>query len=439
MLNSLLKIRNWCWAEDRSCRELGDEDIFAIEGSIQRLAGQFAFAAVNRRNGRIRLVRDRLGINKLFFAIHNAGEVAVANYLVDLVASGAPMKVIFSVPAGHMLDIDLQTRQLMLKQYFDVRLAASNDAGSLEASAAAIRRDLETWFARLAKQWQSRRVCVCVSGGLDSGLIAALAARYLSKATFYTYGFVDGKQHGAADAAYAQQLAAFLGCPLRYVPTEAEDVLDAVERALLYGQDWRDFNVHCAIVNDLLARAIRRDWIESGDAAPPVVLTGDLMNEFLADYTAIHYRGREYYRLPRLNPDSLRAVLIKGLDAGDREVGVFGHYGIDLVQPYGLLAHRLMGLPSPLVVGSNAKQRLMKAIAEDLLPAWIFERPKVRAQIGSADEPIGILPVLHDAGYDAKWLKDRFCQLFGIENASFLNLFIRSGQYRYAADFPAGG
>ena len=439
MLNSLLRVRNWYWAEDEFCPAMDDGDGSTADGCIKTLTGQIASAAVDHRNGRIHLIRDRLGSNKQFFAVHESGEVTVANYLIDLVAHGAPMEGIFSVPAGHVLDIDVQAKQLTLRRYFDVKLSNSDGDGGLEEYAARIRGDLERWFARLARQFHSRRICVCTSGGLDSGLIGALAVQYFERVTFYTYGYIQGEGQLTDDAAYGRRLADFLQCPFRYVPATAEDILSAVERALLYGQDWRDFNVHCAIVNDLLGKAIRQDWLESKEEAPPLVLTGDLMNEFLADYTVVHYRGHEYYRLPRLDPHSLRSVLIKGLDAGDREVGVFAQHGIDLIQPYGLLADRYLELPAALVCGEGAKQRLVKAIAGDLLPAWIFERSKVRAQIGSAKEPVGILPLLHEAGYDAKWLQQAFCRLFGIEDVSFLNGFIWRGRYRFATEFPRGG
>jgi asparagine synthetase B (glutamine-hydrolysing) len=99
-----------------------------------------------------------------------------------------------------------------------------------------------------------------VSGGLDSGLIAAFARRYFDRVTFYTYGFVQEGGLLMDDAESGIKLAHFLGGQARYVPATASDLLHGVEPALLYGKDWRDFNEHCAIVNDLLAKAIRHDW-----------------------------------------------------------------------------------------------------------------------------------------------------------------------------------
>jgi asparagine synthetase B (glutamine-hydrolysing) len=434
MLNSLIRIKDFCWRDGAFCADSSVDDVFTDPAQLD---GQFGVAAVDGRNGRIRLVRDRLGINKLFFAIEPSNRVTVGNYLVDLVASGIPVAQIYSVPAGHALDIDLEAKELSASRYFSVKLTDADFWGGLEGHALWIREDLDRWFAKLADQFGQRSVCVCVSGGLDSGLIAALANRYFTKVTFYTYGFVGG-EGPTDDAVYGRRLAEFLRRPSRYVPAGAAQVLGAIDRALLYGQDWRDFNVHCAMVNELVAQAIRQDWIDAGEGEPPLVLTGDLMNEILADYTTVHYDGRTYYRVPRLELDALRTVLIKGLDAGDREVGVFARHGLDLIQPYGLLIDRFLDLPSALVTGPDPKQRLMRAIAGDLLPAWIFERGKVRAQIGSAKEPVGILPLMHEAGYDAGWLQTRFAQIAGVENASSLKDFIRSGRYRSTTMFPAG-
>ncbi|MER3424412.1 MAG: hypothetical protein C4293_15535 [Nitrospiraceae bacterium] len=439
MLRSLLSIHNWYWAEDRFCPPMDRADPATLIETVRTLRGQFAGVAADSQKGTVRLIRDHLGINKLFFAIHESGEVAAANHLIELVKHGIPMEGIFSVPAGHILELDVYDKRLTLIPYFKLKLQAVDGRSMLEDWAVGIRRELETWFERLARHFGCRHICVCLSGGLDSGLIGAFAKRFFDRVTCYTYGYVQDGCPPTDDAAYARQLAQCLGCPFRFVPATACDVMRVVERALVSGQDWRDFNVHCAIVNELLAEAIEQDWIRSGDSMPPLVLTGDLMNELLSDYSPITYGGREYYRLPRLDVHSLRSALVKGLDAGDREVGVFARHGLDLIQPYGLLADRYLELPTALVCSEGGKQRLVRAVASDLLPAWIFERRKVRAQIGTVNEPVGILPTLVDAGCDENRFRSMFCRLLGIQKETFLNSFIRLGRYRYLAQFPDGG
>ncbi|MBI2358865.1 MAG: hypothetical protein HYV04_08165, partial [Deltaproteobacteria bacterium] len=262
------------------------------------------------------------------------------------------------------------------------------------------------------------------------------ARQYFSDITAYTYGYRDGGEPWSEDVSYAERLADFLGIGLRLVPASAHDVDEAVEPALCYGQDWRDFNVHCAVVNEILAGAMKRDLAESPNGPPPLVMTGDLMNEFLADYTPISYRGREYYTLPKLEPDRLRLTLIRGLDAGDREIGIFNRHGLDILQPYGCLLDPYLNVPSALTGQPEAKQLLVREIAGDLLPAFALERPKVRAQIGSSKETTGILPLFVRSGRDATWLKKAFCDFFMVSDPRLLNQFIRAGVYRFASEFP---
>lgn len=436
MLDSVLKIKNLYGTEDAVCPSV-EVDGGPVSGrAVARLRGQFAFALAMPEDGAT-LIRDRLGINKLFFAIHESGRVLAANYLIDLVDRGVPFEAIYSVPAGHLVEIDVRRERLRLQRYFDMGAEPRTEGLSVAGMAQTIREQLEGWFSRLAEHFRHRRICVCLSGGLDSSLIAALAKKYSTDVVAYTYGFADLGGVQSEDVAYAEKVAEFLRIPFRLVLASSEELLAVLDEVVCYGQDWRDFNVHCAIVNEVVARAIERDAREWAQEEPALVLTGDLMNEFLADYTAVCYDGHEYYRLPKLAPGDLRAVLIRGLDAGDREVGIFNHHGLDVMQPYGLVLEQYLQLPESYLGEERAKQRLAKEVAGDLLPSFLFDRVKVRAQIGSSTRPIGILPALIEKGCDAQWLRTVFCRLFKIREERFLNQFIRAGRYRFIHAFPS--
>lgn len=431
-LESCLHVNNVHWCGDRFQPDLEAESTETANGMLRDTQGRFALAhAVT--DHRAVLLRDKLGINKLFFAIHEQAKIVVASYLIDMVRQGVPVEAVYSVPAGHVLDVDLARERLELKPYFDI--TERQDANSLEDVAATLRQSLETWFSRLAAHFGERRVCVCLSGGVDSSLIAAFARRYFEDVTAYTYSYVhDGRT--SEDAYYGRRVSNYLGIAFRFVPASRSDIVGTLDDALRYGQDWRDFNVHCAIVNEILARAIEEDWRQSGDAAPPLVLTGDLMNEFLANYDSVFCGGREYYRLPRVAAHDMRVALLRGLDAGDREVGIFARHGIDVVQPYGLLANELIRVPGNLLDSARCKEELVHEVAGDQLPRFVFERVKTRAQVGSSVAPIGVLPVLAECGYDDLWLQRRFCELLGTEDHTFVRRFVRLGRYRFVDGFP---
>ena len=432
MYQSLLSIKNFCWSGHRF-QPATDIPIPAAGTSVP-LRGRFASASV-RPDGRVTLTRDGLGLNKLFVAIHDAGRVVAANYLIDLVDHGVPFEAIYSVPAGHTVEVDPARGTVALSRYDRSDRGTEPVPAAVEDIARDIRAELEIWFSRLAAQFGQRRVAVCLSGGIDSGIVAALAREYFRDVTAYTYTFVAPGMPMSEDARYAERLARILQIPLRMVPATEDEVLAALDDALVYGQDWRDFNVHCAIVNDIVARAIRRDADSSGSGTMPLVLTGDLANEFLADYTPVTYGDQEYYRLPRLRPGMLQQVLIQGLDAGDREVGIFSHHGLDVLQPYGFIVDQYLRLPDSFIGGTAAKQALARQMAGDLLPAFVLDRPKVRAQVGDSTLYTGILPLLARRRYGGEWLRRAFCRLFRIEHDAFLDRFVRGGRYRFVQKF----
>lgn len=431
MFESLLRVRNLCWAADARRTAVDPTATGA-----RRLAPHGRFAcATPAADGSVTLARDRLGLNKLFLGVHESGKVVAANYLIDLVRHGVPFEAIYSVPSGHAVRIVPNHDHVEVLSYGEAGDGADAAVADVDDIARDIRAELERWFSRFAEQFRDRHVCICLSGGLDSGLIASLARQYFSRLTAYTYSFAAPGLSLSEDAVHAERLARVLGLPFRLVPATADDLLGAVDAALCHGQDWRDFNVHCAMVNEIVARAIRRD-ADINREPPPLVLTGDLANEFLADYEPVSYGGEEYYKLPRLQPFDLRRTLIRGLDSGDREVGIFNHHGLDVLQPYGLIVNQYHRLPPAFIGGAQSKQALVRKVAGDLLPSFLFDRPKVRAQMGDSTARTGILPLLIQNGYGADWLRRAFCRLLNVERVAFLDRFIRGGRYRCVRPFP---
>jgi asparagine synthetase B (glutamine-hydrolysing) len=432
MFKSLLRVRNFCWSGEAYDTATDPIPIRACVGVPLR--GRFAYAS-SGSDGIVTLARDRLGLNKLFMAVEESGAVVAANYLIDLVRNGVPFEAIYSVPAGYVVRITPGRDRVEVSRYGNAGDRLPVPAANIDAIARDMRAQLEFYLSRLAEQFGNGPVAICLSGGLDSGLIAALARKYFSDLTAYTYSFTGPGLGVSEDAIYAERLARCFGIPFRLVPASADDVHAAVDAALCYGQDWRDFNVHCAIVNEIVAGAIRDDAETSGGPLP-LVLTGDLANEFLADYEPVEYGGEEYYRLPRMQPYDLRRTLIRGLDSGDREVGVFNRHGLAVVQPYGLIVNQYHRLPQHFIGGKQSKQALARRIAGDLLPEFLFDRPKVRAQMGDSTAHTGILPQLIQRGHGAGWLRRTFCQLFNIQYEAFLDRFIRGGRYRSLRPSP---
>jgi hypothetical protein len=139
-----------------------------------------------------------------------------------------------------------------------------------------------------------------------------------------------------------------------------------------------------------------------------------------------------YYELPRLPAAALRTSLVRGLDSCHREVGVFAAWGLSVVQPYAVAVDAYLALDSDFLGREERKQQLCREIFGDLLPEYVYSRPKVRAQAGSPELGGGVLAACVDRGYDAAWLRRRFASLHDVADPSTLDRFLRAGLYRTA-------
>lgn len=432
-----LTIPERCWTDGRPAT-IDGVDATEVIASAVAATGHYA-VHVQTPGGHV-LVRDPLGVDKLFFTVADDGVVRSANYLIDLLEDGVPLASIWSVPSGHAVLIDPGTGEYELRRHHELSFDDSEEREPPVDLVARIRARLEEVFAGIAAIAGDRPVYLCMSGGMDSTGIAVMARLWLRDVTAVTFSLVEEAERRAAktgppdDLETARRLSRDLGMRFLEVERDGDEVAATLDDVLRWGQDWRDFNVHCGLVNEALARAIAADHLATGRPGRPIVLTGDTMNELMADYTPVEYRGQTFYALPRLPGAKLRRFLVGGLDSGDREVGIFGHHGIDVIQPYALCADVYAAVPAGALGDPRVKQALARRIFGDTVPEYVYARPKVRAQAAS-EEVGGTLGLLADRGIHGAALVERFASVMGIDAAA-LRTFIRAGYYRFSTTYP---
>jgi asparagine synthase (glutamine-hydrolysing) len=383
-------------------------------------------------------VRDPLGVNKLFVAA-NTNEMVSSNYLFDLLCQGYGIEQITSVPSGYALWVDTCRKVVQGKRYSSLFLNnvghGSENGASARSDAACvgqIRRALKNTFQEIQRIAADRQTYVTMSGGLDSTIIALMARDYIPNLRGVTLSVVaHGGSSESEDVSYARRVARDLGIPLTVLTATPENILNLVDEVLMWGQDWREFNVHCGLVNSALGHGLAAT-LPVGDSSPrPLLLTGDAMNEMMADYAPVRYGNRDLYTLPQLGRSHLRRCLVAGLDSGDREVGILARMGFSTIQPYTIAAPAYLALPAKYLAHPDARQQLARRVFGSRIPEYVLNRAKVRAQAGSSAEPRGTMAVLLDAGIDQAFLQKRWCELFGVRPES-LNGIIRAGIYKYS-------
>lgn len=361
------------------------------------------FAAIRRVGDySFEAIRDPLGIEKLFYTEDRNGELHFAKTFSSLFLYGTP---IFSVPAGSHVRIGPGGTRKLIKtlipySYTEDLVTAEDIVTSKNSSnVLAFRKEYELRFDSVfslfreleSDGWQ---FFVALSGGLDSSIIANKAAQYLRHPIACTLDL--GKSE---DAEQSLSIAQHIGIEHHVFSTTEQELLATVREAPQCSQDFRDFNVHCATLNLVLAKNIRQ-WIDARDSdlkSKVIVLTGDLMNEFMCDYEGEVVEGKEYYKLPRVGKKKLQGYLIGGLDTSDRELSPFRRYGLECVQPYAAVVDLYTRLPGAVLKVNDSKVLVNSFLVDEKICSLI-PKTKLRAQVGSR-ENMGILGLCHREGY----------------------------------------
>ena len=417
-------------------RRLYDETRFQESvNDFHELRGAAAWAAsISAQDWRI--VRDPLGLNKLFWAQNENGMITLAARPRTLIDAGHCFAQIRAIPRGRVIELcpshpEPVEHSILLSLF---RQPAEPPRG-IEAIGEQIRSILTRYFSAISSAHPSIPVYVCLSGGLDSSGIAGIAREFFPNLVAVSFDLKRQDHSASDDRIVAQRLAADLRIPLLEATVTEDELFENLDIVLVEAIDWREFNVHTALVNASLAEGIRRSI--SDRSSVPLVLTGDLANEFLIDYEPEHYQGVDHYALPRVGPIALRASLVRGLDTCHREIGIFSAWNLSVLQPYAAAVDAYLALPADFLTYEDRKQQLSRAIFGKLLPEYVYTRRKVRAQIGS-EQGGGVLAACTDRGIDSNWLKRHFAYLHGITNLADLNRFIRAGVYRSAVPSLAG-
>ncbi len=357
--------------------------------------GQFAaYSEVD--NNAFEAVRDPLGINKLFYTETESGKIDFASEFTDLFIHKTP---IFSVPAGKLVRIGKGGVRETVHS-LNISETANSDF-NIAAFKSAFTKRLESVFTTIKSLEDSGwTVFVALSGGLDSTIIASNASRFLSNPIACTLDL--GKSE---DSEKSIKIASYIGIKHMTFKTSEAQILEALKEAPWLCQDFRDFNVHCAALNILLAKNIREyaDNIPEIDKDKMIILTGDLMNEFTCDYAGEVIDDVEYYKLPRIGKKELQRYLVGGLDTSDRELSPFRYYGLKCIQPYAAVYDLYNSVPEDILTAEDPKKLLNSFLVDETILSFI-PKVKLRAQVGSR-ENMGILGLCHKMGFNDKTYK----------------------------------
>ncbi|MGL9616740.1 asparagine synthase (glutamine-hydrolyzing) [Bradyrhizobium sp. U531] len=259
------------------------------EAMFERLEGFFAIGLWDRKEGRLILARDGIGIKPLYYS-ESGSRVLFASEIKGVIASGDiaaridPASLhtylaaghpgtqrslyheIKQVPPGTM--IAFTDRERTERRFWrPMRAPGIHD---LDEAVARLQSTIETVVK--SQMVSDVPLAVLQSGGIDSSLISLTLGRLGLKPPLFTAGFTE-KSHD--ETAVARQIAATAGLPLHVIDGEAGEGAETALRAVVY-----HFDGQCADTGALgfyhLAGAVRQHCT--------VVLSGDGGDEFFGGY-----------------------------------------------------------------------------------------------------------------------------------------------------------
>ena len=258
---------------------------------LNRLNGIFAFALWDKAKRRVIIARDPIGVVPLYWGHDKQGRLCVASEMKSLADTCADVA---QFPHGHWYDSSSDT---LTKYYarpwrdYDAVQDVAVDAQTLrEAFEAAVHRQLMTDVP----------YGVLLSGGLDSSLVAAVAARYArhriedgDKTEAWwprLHSFAIGLK-GSPDLAAAKVAAEMLGTVHHGFEYTFEEGLDALPEVIRHIETYDVTTIRASTPMFLLARRIKAMGVK-------MVLSGEGSDEIFGGYLYFHKapNAREFHQ-----------------------------------------------------------------------------------------------------------------------------------------------
>jgi asparagine synthase (glutamine-hydrolysing) len=275
---------------------------------LNRLNGIFAFALWDKAAGRVLIARDPMGVCPLYWGHDQQGRLRVASEMKSLADSCADVA---QFPPGHYYD----SASGELQQYYRKPWRDYAAVQGVQVS----KQELREAFERAVHRQLMTDVPygVLLSGGLDSSLVAAVAARFARKRIEDNdqaeawwprlHSFAIGLK-GSPDLAAAAIAAASLGTVHHGFEYTFEEGLDALPEVIRHIETYDVTTIRASTPMFLLARRIKAMGVK-------MVLSGEGSDEIFGGYLYFHKapNAREFHeelirKLDALyNYDCLRA------------------------------------------------------------------------------------------------------------------------------------
>ena len=276
-----------------------------IEEAARSLDGEFALVIYDARTDKYLAARDPIGIRGMFYGYTPDGQIAFAS---EMKALHKLCTTVMPFPPGHYYDGH------DIRPYIDI---AHVDKPIDVAEAQACKMINKLLTDAVAKRLQSDApVGFLLSGGLDSSLVCAIAAKIIKRPI---QTFAIGIEDDPIDTKYARIVADYLGCRHTEVLFSRQDIFNSLHHLIYLIETFDITTIRASMGMYLICKYIS----EHSDVK--VLMTGEISDELFGyKYTDFApsaqafqdeaaKRIRELYMYDVLRAD--RCISANGLEA----------------------------------------------------------------------------------------------------------------------------
>ena len=248
---------------------------------IDDLQGMFAFILYDEKEDAYLIARDHIGIIPLYTGYDEHGNFYVASEMKAL----APVcKTISEFPPGHYMWSKTGEMVKYYKRDWMEYDAVKDNESNIE--------ELRVAFEKAVKSHMMSDVpyAVLLSGGLDSSLVSAVAAKYVAKRVEdedksdawwpRLHSFAVGLE-GAPDLVAAQKVAKMIGTVHHEIHFTIQEGLDAIRDVIYHLETYDTTTIRAATPMYLMTRKIKAMGIK-------MVLSGEGSDEIFGGYLYFH-------------------------------------------------------------------------------------------------------------------------------------------------------
>ncbi len=287
--------------------------------AVHKFNGMFVISIYDKPKNTFYIIRDRSGIKPLYWyqkedlflyaselksfhqhpkfqKILNQNSLALFLQYQYIPEPHSIFNDCFKLQAGHYLEIDLKTKEIMQHKYWDVIDAYNKPKLDISKNEAIEETEKILTSAFNYRMVSDVPVGIFLSGGYDSSLVTALLQKESKqKLKTFTIGF---HEKGYDETPYAREVAAHLGTEHTEYYCTQKDALDIIPKlAEIYDEPFSDDS---AIPTTLVSQLARKEVT--------VALSADGGDELFAGYNK-YSLSAQYYKLFSKVPKLARAPL----------------------------------------------------------------------------------------------------------------------------------